>query len=236
MPELQAAAVVVLHHGCVSITSTSSSGLDGRRQRRQQFGTRAGGRLQLDHSQQQQQLLAPEVLLAGLHLHLQQQHQAQRQHVAALPFAWLHLGGQRQCSPAEQQPCSMQLSHNHNHQNQQQQQPLFSLAELAPPRQQQQPNSHPHQQPPFSSLSRRSTQQQQQQPQQQQQQQQERNKLRTRGLHESPATAPGALAVEADGGGRQRVYRSCSGVDTKSGRPWEGFDMVRDCVCGACVL
>jgi hypothetical protein len=93
----------------------------------------------------------------------------------------------------------------------------------------------PYPQQPFSSLfaGRRAAEQQQQQKQTQQQQtqqHQERNKLRTRGTHESPSklqSQPGTLCVEADAGGRQRVYRTCSGVDKKSGKAWEGFDMVR---------
>jgi hypothetical protein len=62
---------------------------------------------------------------------------------------------------------------------------------------------------------------------QQQEQPPDRNKLRTRGSHENPASMPGTLCVEADAGGRQRVYRLHSGVDKGSGKMWEGFDMVR---------
>lgn len=63
---------------------------------------------------------------------------------------------------------------------------------------------------------------------QREQVQPDRNKLRTRGFHENPATMPGTLCVEADAGGRQRVYRMRSGVDKGSGKMWEGFDMVDD--------
>jgi hypothetical protein len=56
----------------------------------------------------------------------------------------------------------------------------------------------------------------------------DRNKLRTRGSGENPASQPGTLCVETDAGGRQRVYRTRSGMDKGSGKMWEGFDMVRD--------
>jgi hypothetical protein len=55
----------------------------------------------------------------------------------------------------------------------------------------------------------------------------DRNKLRTRGSDENPASAPGMVCLETDAGGRQRVYNIRRGVDKHNGRPWEGFDMVR---------
>jgi hypothetical protein len=55
----------------------------------------------------------------------------------------------------------------------------------------------------------------------------DRNKLRTRGGDENPASSPGMVCLETDAGGRQRVYNIRRGVDKSSGRPWEGFDMVR---------
>jgi hypothetical protein len=55
----------------------------------------------------------------------------------------------------------------------------------------------------------------------------DRNKLRTRGSNENPASAPGMVCLETDAGGRQRVYNIRRGVDKANGRAWEGFDMVR---------
>jgi hypothetical protein len=55
----------------------------------------------------------------------------------------------------------------------------------------------------------------------------DRNKLRTRGSNENPASSPGMVCLETDAGGRQRVYNIRRGVDKGNGRAWEGFDMVR---------
>ncbi|KAF6257569.1 vitamin B6 photo-protection and homoeostasis-domain-containing protein [Scenedesmus sp. NREL 46B-D3] len=56
----------------------------------------------------------------------------------------------------------------------------------------------------------------------------DRNKLRTRGSDENPASAPGMVCLETDAGGRQRVYNIRRGVDKHNGSDWEGFDMVED--------
>jgi hypothetical protein len=109
-----------------------------------------------------------------------------------------------QCYPA---PDSTAAQHHHQQQQQQMQlvqqdrlAPLFTLSEYT---QQGASSRSKHDLPP------------------------DRNKLRTRSSGENPASQPGTLCVETDAGGRQRVYRTRSGVDKGSGKMWEGFDMVR---------
>ena len=96
--------------------------------------------------------------------------------------------------------------------------------------QQLQLQQHTHQQPdrtaPLFTLSEFTQRHSSADKKKQEQQQLDRNKLRTRGSHENPASMPGTLCVETDAGGRQRVYRTRSGVDKGSGKMWEGFDMV----------
>lgn len=161
-----------------------------------------------------QQQATPEQLLAGMQLHVPKQHLQQPGH---LPLAAITLpllqqvadqlqGWQQHIKQHEQQ--QVQPDHATIHQQQQVQPdraaPLFVLSEY--------------------------TQQKSGNNKQREQVQPDRNKLRTRGFHENPATMPGTLCVEADAGGRQRVYRIRSGVDKGSGKMWEGFDMVRSTV------
>jgi len=165
-----------------------------------------------------QQQATPEQLLAGMHLHGPKQHLQQSGH---LPLASITL-------PLLQQVADqLQGWQQHFKQQHHEVQP-----DHAPIQQQQQ--VQPYRAAPLFVLSEH-TQQKSGNNKQREQVQPDRNKLRTRGFHENPATMPGTLCVEADAGGRQRVYRMRSGVDKGSGKMWEGFDMVSSTVA-RCLL
>lgn len=159
--------------------------------------------LQLNNNLQQSGRLPLASLSVPLLQQLSDQLQGLQQHLQQhLPHTLLVQEDQRSFNTAREQQQWQQQQHKATNYSQSDRTvPLFTLSEHT-------------QQPKASRVP-------------QEQQQQERNKLRTRGFHESPTSIPGSLCVETDAGGRQRVYRIRSGIDKGSGSVWEGFDMVR---------